>query len=57
MCELCLAYRSLVDEADAAVSLLLARKQQGFKRLQVWEVPENAERLGGIGASDRCGVA
>lgn len=43
--------RALVHEDDAAVALLVAEKT--YKRPQIWEVPENAERLQGIRSTDR----
>lgn len=43
--------RALVNEADAAVARLVAEKT--YKRPQIWEVPENADRLEGIGATDK----
>lgn len=43
--------RALVNEADAAVAHLVAEKT--YKRPQLWEVPENADRLQGISKTDR----
>ena len=40
-----------MDEVDAAVAHLVGRKH--FKRPQLWEVDENADRLQGIGSQDR----
>jgi hypothetical protein len=44
-------FRALVNEEDAAVAHLVAEKT--YKRPQIWEVPENAERLMGIRSTDR----
>lgn len=43
--------RALVNKADAAVAHLVAEKT--YKRPQLWEVPENADRLQGISKTDR----
>lgn len=43
--------RSLVDEADAATARLLAGKT--YTRPKIWEVEENANRLQGIGSTDK----
>lgn len=45
------ACRSLVDESDAAVAHLVSKKR--FKRPQLWEVPDIADRLSGIGSEDK----
>jgi hypothetical protein len=44
-----------VNGEDAAVAHLVAERT--YKRPQVWEVPENAERLMGIRSTDRCVVS
>lgn len=44
-------FRAIVSEADAAIAHLVAEKT--YRRPQLWEVAENADRLEGIGAKDK----